>query len=189
MKSFHATKVQILIYFRVPSFPKKMTSFLKYCFCQINIVPLHYKPKDVRPVISEKDLLSEYKTQDFIRKFDDVLRVSTQQGVAFKTTELCKLVAGQPAPRFYVTAKVALYQYNMYKSGRSILRRVEKRKMYAEIFSRFEKIMQISGGNICKVSAMEMVVKQEAPCFYLTDSSAISIYYKAMNKKRQKARA
>ena len=115
--------------------------------------------------------------------------MTTQKGFTFKTTELCKLAATQSAPRFYVSAKVALHQYNQYKAGKSILQRVEKRKMYAEIFSRFEKILQISGSNICKSSIREMVGTQEAPSFYLTPTSAVSIYYKAMNKKRKKARA
>lgn len=60
--------------------------------------------------------------------------------------------------------------------------------MFAEIFTRFEYIMNLSGGTMYQYTAMEIVLNQEAPCFYLNDTSAVLFYYKARKNKRNKAR-
>ena len=94
-----------------------------------------------------------------------------------------------PAPRFYVDAPTAIKQYNLYKKGHSRIHNVAKRKMYAEIFSRFEQAANArlsSGQYILKYDIMEKVLEQEAPSFYYEDDSALITYYNALAKKRRK---
>lgn len=58
--------------------------------------------------------------------------------------------------------------------------------MYAEIFARYEKLMEASGGMVYQYRMMELVLNQTAPSFYLSEESAPVFYYKAMRKKRNK---
>lgn len=98
------------------------------------------------------------------------------------------MVAAQPAPRFYVDASSALHQYNCYKRGCSRIHGVERRKMYAEIFSRFERKMKLlvaTGQVASKKTVMESILEQEAPSFYYDGDSAAKIYYKEMLKQRR----
>jgi hypothetical protein len=58
--------------------------------------------------------------------------------------------------------------------------------MYAEIFARVEKLIELSNGIMPRYAAMEIVLSQQAPCFYLNDTSAWLFYYNALKHKRQK---
>lgn len=61
--------------------------------------------------------------------------------------------------------------------------------MYAEIFARVEKIIEVSRGFMPRYAAMEIVLSQEAPSFYLNDTSAVLFYYNALKKKRANAKS
>lgn len=123
-----------------------------------------------------------------MRAFDAVVKYFRDNNITFKTTDICKVVAKTPAPCFYVSTEQALFQYWLYKNGKSDIRNEVRRKMYAEIFVRFEDLMKRSGGSMYLYAAMEVILSQTAPCFYLNDSSAISFYYRAMEKKKEKSK-
>lgn len=101
------------------------------------------------------------------------------------------MVAVQPAPRFYVDAATALIQYRDYKKGRSHIRGAERRKMYAEIFCRFERRMQAlatTGQMAVQTDVMKSVLEQEAPSFYYDGNSAAKMYYREMLQARRRKR-
>ena len=98
-------------------------------------------------------------------------------------------MAKQAAPRFYVSLEQALRQYGLYKNGKSQINDVIKRQMYAEIFARVDKIISLSRGIMPRYAAMEIVLEQEAPSFYLNDTSAVLFYYNACRHKRKKGKA
>jgi hypothetical protein len=60
--------------------------------------------------------------------------------------------------------------------------------MYAEIFARVEKLIELSNGIMPRYAAMEIVLAQKAPCFYLNDTSAWLFYYNACKHKRNKTK-
>lgn len=93
-----------------------------------------------------------------------------------------------PAPCFYVSLETAFYQYRLYKQGKSNIRDEERRKMFAEIFVRFENLMSQTAGSMYMYAAMDEVLRQPAPSFYLTDGSAIVFYYNARKKRKLKAK-
>jgi hypothetical protein len=129
----------------------------------------------------------EHRQKDFLAVYDKSVKELVSLNIAFRTKDVCKLVAQSKAPRFYVSLEEALYQYRLYVRGKSDIRCIERRKMYAEIFSRYEQLMIASGGVAYQYDIMSAVLMQPAPSFYLSDSSAISFYYKAMKEKRKKS--
>lgn len=96
------------------------------------------------------------------------------------------MVAKVPAPCFYVSAETAFYQYRLYKKGRSNIKDNERRKMFAEIFVRYENLLKDSAGTMYKYAIMEAVLAQQAPSYYLTDETSIFFYYNARRKKRKR---
>jgi hypothetical protein len=110
-------------------------------------------------------------------------------GVPIDTRNLCKIVAKQAAPCFYVSLEQALFQYGLYKNGKSNICSEVRRQMYAEIFTRVEKLIELSCGIMPRYTAMEIVLAQEAPCYYLNDVSSWRFYYKACKNKRMKSKA
>lgn len=90
------------------------------------------------------------------------------------------MAAAQPAPRFYVETHSALLQYKKFKNGTSNILFPEKRKMYAEIFARYESAMNALNNptkRFYKHIVMEKVLSQPAPCFYLDESTAVKKFY------------
>ena len=127
--------------------------------------------------------------RDFIEKVNEVQRCLHAQGLTYKFEDICKMAAAMPAPRFYTDVPTALRQYNLYLKGKSCLHSVTKRKMYADIFARYERLvntLEASGQHVCKHRTMEKVLEQPAPSFYYDDDSAMKIYYYAMSQKRKK---
>ena len=101
------------------------------------------------------------------------------------------MVAVMPAPRFYVNADEAMQQYYYYKKGRSCIRGIERRKMYAEIFIRFERKMELlkaTGQRAIKIDTMESILTQEAPSFYYSSKSAAVVFYRTQLEKRRSKR-
>lgn len=93
------------------------------------------------------------------------------------------MVAAMPAPRFYINAETASRQYNRYKRGVSNIHEVEKRKMYAEVFARYEnkiRLLKESGQRCSKLDIWESILLQEAPSFYYSGMSSVVAYYKAL---------
>lgn len=108
-------------------------------------------------------------------------------GISLPQGDICKMVAASPAPRFYIEPRKAVEHYKKYRDGVSKIRHPMKRKMYAEIFARYEAIMsQISKNNrhYFRIIVFEQVLKQPAPCFYLEENSAVKYYYKILYEKR-----
>jgi hypothetical protein len=156
------------------------------CIIRKKAVPLFENL--VSPVKTERSLILERKERDFLNSFDAVVRELRSQNVVFKTTDICKIVAKVSAPCFYVSLETALNQYWLYKRGKSNIRDEERRKMFAEIFVRYENLMEQSAGSIYQYAAMELVLSQPAPSYYLADGSAVVFYYTARKKKRMKNR-
>lgn len=93
------------------------------------------------------------------------------------------MVASMPAPRFYINSETASRQYNRYKKGKSSIHEIEKRKMYAEIFARYENkidILRKSGQKCFKQDIWDSILLQEAPSFYYSGMSSVVAYYKAI---------
>jgi hypothetical protein len=61
--------------------------------------------------------------------------------------------------------------------------------MFAEIFVRFENIMREANCSMYQYAAMELVLSQPAPSFYMGDTYAVQFYYNAMEKKKLKAKS
>lgn len=144
--------------------------------------------KNLRPVTLRGTTLSNKKMNDFIAKVDEVQRSLNAQGLCYTIIDICRMAAAMPAPQFYIEPSKALWMYNLYLKGKSSIHSVPKRRMYAEIFSRYEhlvNIMRASGQRVCKREVMAKVVNQEAPSFYYGDS-AFRMYYYWMSKKRKK---
>jgi hypothetical protein len=87
-----------------------------------------------------------------------------------------------------MSVEQALQQYRLFKRGESNIRNVERRKMFAEIFVRFEQLMRETQSKLFMYDAMCKVLSQPAPSFYLNDTSAILFYYTARRRKKQKAK-
>lgn len=141
------------------------------------------------PVIYTKRELAKQKRKDFIRAFDNVQSTMIANGMIPKIADICKLAASQEAPRFYVDAKTALNQYSRYIKGKSCIRHPERRKMYADIFSRFDSMIRVlpkSSVRNYRYLFMEKVLEQPAPSFYFTEGSAIKLYYRYMQDNRRK---
>lgn len=149
------------------------------------------RTKNVRLVKSEARILAAQKEADFLAKVDELQRMAIAHDLVYKTTDICKMAAREPAKRFYIDAKTALEQYCKYRKGESMIQKNECRKMYAEIFSRFERIMtikRVSGQKIVMHELMEEVLESEAPCFYYEEGSAVKMYYRFMSRKRERDR-
>lgn len=145
-----------------------------------------FKRKRISPVKTQRNLILEQKERDFLSVFYETLNEYQRLGVPIDTKSLCRIVAKQAAPCFYVSLEQALLQYGLYKNGKSNICSEMKRSMYAEIFARVEKLIKMSNGIMPRYAAMEIVLAQKAPCFYLNDTSAWLFYYNACKHKRQK---
>lgn len=145
--------------------------------------------KRISSVKTQRNLILEQKEKDFLSAYDETLRKYQRLGVPIDTRNLCKVVANQVAPCFYVSLEQALFQYGLYKNGKSNICNEVRRSMYAEIFTRVEKLIEMSCGIMPRYTAMEIVLAQEAPCFYLNDTSAWLFYYNALKHKRMKSKA
>lgn len=153
-----------------------------YCVCRIFVVLLS---RNRNYMITERNLIQERKETDFLKEFDNVVKQLRSADIEYKTNKVCSLVAQRPAPCFYVSIEQALYQYRLYKQGISNIRNSVRRRMYAEIFARFENILETTPTHKFQYEIMEMVLKQPAPCFYLDDYSALQFYYNAIKKRRK----
>lgn len=118
--------------------------------------------------------------------YDESIRYLNSLNIVFNASDVCKIVAQKPAPKFYVSLEEALYQYRLYTKGKSNIRRVERRKMYAEIFYKYEELMRQSQGKAHQYSIMSAVLEQPAASFYLADP--VSFYYRALRKKLKKGK-
>lgn len=108
-------------------------------------------------------------------------------GLRLSTAELCRLAASRPAPRFYVTVREAVLLYKKYKNGTCCIRHEERKKMYSEIFARYENAMEkVSEANRRRLSKVIMgkILEQPAPSFYYNPISAAPLYYRFMSDKR-----
>jgi hypothetical protein len=148
-----------------------------------------FKRKRISSVKTQRNLILEQKERDFLSVFYETLSEYQRLGVPIDTKSLCRIVAKQAAPCFYVSLEQALFQYGLYKNGKSNICSEIKRRMYAEIFARVEKLIEMSNGIMPRYAAMEIVLAQQAPCFYLNDTSAWLFYYNACRHKRQKTKA
>lgn len=148
-----------------------------------------FKRKRISSVKTQRNLILEQKERDFLSVFYETLSEYQRLGVPIDTKSLCRIVAKQAAPCFYVSLEQALFQYGLYKNGKSNIYSEIKRRMYAEIFARVEKLIEMSNGIMPRYAAMEIVLAQQAPCFYLNDTSAWLFYYNACRHKRQKTKA
>lgn len=147
--------------------------------------------KKNRSVAKKGNELSSRKFKDFIAKFDEVQRSFRQQGLNYNIAAICKMVASLPAPRFYINSFEALKQYSLFKRGMSNIHSESRRRMYAEIFARFDNLTQVikaTGQKVSKSEIMKRVLSQEAPCFYYSDDSALKMYYRMMQRKRKTRR-
>lgn len=119
---------------------------------------------------------------------DEAKREFRKQGLNYTTTSICKIVADYPAPRFYVDYKNALVQYALYKKGQSNIHRDSKRRMYAEIFSRYEHLVNVAvstGQKVVMSEIMTRVLEQEAPSFYYDGDASWKMYYRVMRNRRK----
>lgn len=149
------------------------------------------KLKLTRSVVARRGELYIQKQKDFARKFAEADRCLRAQGLNYNITTICRMVAAQPAPRFYVDVDAALHQYRDYKNGRSHIREKERRKMYAEIFSRFERKMnalRATGQVAVQTEVMKSILEQEAPSFYYEGNSAAKVYYRELLRARRMKR-
>lgn len=147
-----------------------------------------FKRKRISSVKTQRNLILEQKERDFLSAFYKALDEYQRLGVLIDTKSLCRIVAKKAAPCFYVSSEQALLQYGLYKNGKSNICSETKRRMYAEIFARVEKLIELSNGIMPRYAAMEIVLAQEAPCFYLNDTSAWLFYYNACKHKRNKTK-
>lgn len=147
-----------------------------------------FKRKRISSVKTQRNLILEQKEKDFLSVFYETLREYQRLDVPIDTRTLCRIVAKKAAPCFYVSLEQALLQYGLYKNGKSNICSETKRRMYAEIFVRVEKLIELSNGIMPRYSAMEIVLAQQAPCFYLNDTSAYLFYYNALRHKRKKTK-
>lgn len=155
-----------------------------YYFCSRN-------RKSYRSVATKGNELSNRKLQDFIAKIYEAQRCFHQQGLNYNIAAICKIVASRPAPRFYVYPFEALKQYSLYLQGRSRIHSDSRRRMYAEIFARYEYLVALteaSGQKVVKGELMKRVLEQEAPSFYYEENSAIKMYYRFMQRNRRRKR-
>lgn len=128
------------------------------------------------------------KKRDFVEKVDEIQKQFRIQGLNYKLRDICRLAASLPAPQFYVDVETAVKEYNLYEKGLSCVRNVTKRRMYAEIFARYEKIagtVADTGQMVNKRSIMAKVLQQPAPSFYYSDNSAWKSYYYIMSRRRR----
>lgn len=127
--------------------------------------------------------------RDYLRKVEEVQDILRTEGLVYKIDDVCKLAASMHAPQFYTDTRTALKQYNLYLAGKSSIRNEVKRQMYAEIFARYENLVNTlhhTGQCVRKNAVMTKVLNQEAPSFYYDEGSALKMYYYAMTRKRKK---
>lgn len=82
-----------------------------------------------------------------------------------------------------------MWQYSQYQKGLSKIHSDSKRRMYAEIFARYEHLMNIakaSGQRAFKTDIMTRVLEQEAPSFYYEPGVAPQMYYRYIRKRNKK---
>ena len=128
------------------------------------------------------------KEKDFLEAYNKCMK-NIKRPVVMKVHEICRLVALSPAPRFYVSVEEALRQYRRYKrTGQIDFPRQSTRKMYMEIFRRYEEALEKCGASCFKFSIMNDILESQAPCFYMETSSAFKFYYRAMSHKRKSCR-
>lgn len=144
--------------------------------------------KSYSSVATKGNDLSVQKLQDFVQKVDEAQRLFREQGLNYSITSICKMVAAMPAPRFYIYPEKALSQYSLYRNGKSDIRSDSRRRMYAEIFARYENMVRIAietGQRVCKKDIMRRVLEQEAPCFYYDGCASWRMYYRFLKRKRK----
>lgn len=177
------------------AFPSKKTLFnsksdnFNYNNLHISNHSSTFTRKPESPVKSERSYILERKEKDFLNSFDAIVKELRSNNIVLKTTDICKLAAKTTAPSFYVSLETALHQYRQYKFGRSNIYDEQRRKMFAEIFVRFENLMKEAAGSMYQYTAMEIVLSQPAPSYYMTDETAVYFYYTARRKRRKRAQA
>lgn len=152
------------------------------------VIHLHRNHKTESPVAQKGKALSYLKQRDFVNKVDEVHKMFIKQGLNYRLKDICSVVAASHAPRFYIEEEEALEKYHSYLRGESAIRKENTRRMYAEIFSRYEHYMKIahaSGQIFKKYETMRRVLEQEAPSFYYDSNTALKTYYCFKNKLRK----
>lgn len=98
--------------------------------------------------------------------------------------ELCAIANANPAPRYYLSSFHVLEIYNEWKRT-GILPVASKmhRKMYLEIFSKYEAFTKDKNISTKKVSYMEAVLAQPASSFFI--ENVTKFYYRAAEYKRK----
>ena len=102
----------------------------------------------------------------------------------YKLEKLCEMANNSGAPRYYVCAKPVLAIYCTWKKTNTLpITSDSLKKMYLEIFEKYENIIQYKKVHGYSVEYMEYVLSQPASSFFI--DNAVKFYYRAYTYKRK----
>ena len=126
----------------------------------------------------------EERDQDLHRSFMEVLK--TAVGVPLR--EMFGLAAARPSRRFWVSEGRASIVIGAMMRGEALSDKVlpKRRAMYEEIYRRVRQCME-ENPRLCMTHAVNEVVYQPAPEFYIEPEAARSIIYRYRQRRKNKA--
>lgn len=118
------------------------------------------------------------RNADLYSAYTDVLN-SPDRPILYK--DILGLAVRRPAKRFYISSSRAYQVIRAAKKGETVLLSEERRRMFDDILDRVDEELK---NGVCLRHAVECVIDQPAPEFYIKPSSAkILLHYE---RKRQK---
>lgn len=134
--------------------------------------------------MKHKGNISDFREErdiDLHRSFMDVLRTATETPLS----AMFALAASRPSKRFWVSEGRAAIVLGAMRRGESLPHSMlpKRRAMFEELFRRVSERMEREPG-LCLTHAVNEVVYEEAPEFYLAPEAARSIIYRLRQRRR-----
>lgn len=128
---------------------------------------------------------------DFIQHRDNELkeayRRQMKRGGASSTAEIYENMVREPAPRFWVGEEHAAEVVSRMRKGETPVVLASRRRMYAEIFRRVERMLADQPG-IPLIEAVVRVVNSPAPEFYMSAETARRQLRLILRRSREEGR-
>ena len=136
----------------------------------------------MKKIGNTSDFISD-RNRELHRRFMDVLKNSS----CLSLRDMYGAAAKKPASRFWVSESRAAIVVGAMMRGRNLDKMYAKRReMFQEIFRRVNDKMQ-ADPSLCMTHAVDIVVNEPAPEFYLTSESARSIIYRMRQRKKKQS--
>lgn len=124
----------------------------------------------------------EYRTtpllRDLLRVYNDIVRDNFQKNIFLTRSEICLRISTLPAPQLYITPLFARRIINAMDNGRPLAHSPWRARQHHELYKRWLSLPEDER----TPQAIEKIILQPAPSFYLSPSRINYLLYKAIKQ-------